>query len=109
MTLPRHVPSSAGSGDGHGPFGDKAFKGALIGCVVLVAAGAAMVAAGGESLRAAGVALIAVCGLGLLTGGAGLLAERVLKRTPPPPPDVRGSNGHGRYPEQQRRRSTRRR
>ena len=102
MALPRHVPSG-GSGRGHGPFGDKAFKGALIACVVLIVAGVAMVATGGEAARGVGTALIVVCGLGLLTGGGGLLAERLLKRTPPPPPEVRGSNGHGRYSPPRRR------
>lgn len=38
------------------------------------------------------VVLVVVCGVGLLTAGAGLPAERILRWTPPPP-EVRGSNG----------------
>ena len=102
MGLQGHFPRG-GANPGHGPFGEKAFKGALIGCAVLIAAGVVMLAAGGDDVRGAGIALIVVCGVGLLTGGAGLLAERLLRRSPPPPPDVRGSNGHGRYSHDRRR------
>jgi hypothetical protein len=103
MGLPHHF-SRGGSGPGHGPFGEKAFKGALLACAVLIGAGIVMIAAGGDDVRGAGIALIVVCGVGLLTAGAGLLAERLMRRTPPPPPDVRGSNGHGRYSHDRRRR-----
>src|SRR4051812_31996887 len=51
--LPRHLPPD-GSGSGHGPFGDKAFKAALIGCVVLVIAGVLMVILGGQAPRSVG-------------------------------------------------------
>ena len=102
MGLPRHF-SHTGSGSGHGPFGAKAFKGALIACAVLIGVGAVMLAASGDAVRGAGVALVAVCGVGLVTVGGLLLAERLLQRTPPPPAEVRGSNGRGRYWPERRR------
>ena len=86
-----------GSEPGHGPFGDKAFRVGLIVCVVLIGVGAAMLLAGGDDVRGAGIGLIAVCGVALATSGAGLLLERLMHRSPPPPPEIRGSNGHGRY------------
>jgi hypothetical protein len=79
MGPPRHVPHG-GSGSGHGPFGEKAFKGALIACAVLIGVGVAMLVAGGGAVRGAGTALIAVCGVGLLTVGGGLLLERLVRR-----------------------------
>jgi hypothetical protein len=94
MGLPRHLPPGD-SGSGHGPFGEKAFKGALIGCVVLVLIGGLMVLLGGDAPTAVGTAFIVLGVLGLATGGAGLLAERLLHRKPPPPPSVRGGNGRG--------------
>jgi hypothetical protein len=95
MALPPQLRSGGpGAEPGHGPFGDKAFKAALIGCVVLIVAGVAMLASGSDAVRGVGTAFIVLCGVCLLTAGAGLLAERLLKRTPPPPPEVRGSNGH---------------
>jgi hypothetical protein len=94
MGLPRHLPPGD-SGSGHGPFGERAFKGALIGCVVLVVIGVVMVLAGGDAPAAVGTAFIVLAVLGLVTGGAGLLAERLLHRRPPPPRHVRGANGRG--------------
>jgi hypothetical protein len=79
MGLPRHLPPGD-SGAGHGPFGEKAFHGALIGCVVLVVIGAVMMLLGGEAARAVGITFIVLGVLGLVTGGAGLLVERVRKR-----------------------------
>jgi len=90
--LPRHLPPGD-SGAGHGPFGDKAFKGALIGCVLLLFVGPVMVLLGGDAARSVGASLLVLGVLGLVIGGAGLLAERVLQRRPPPPPDVRSRNG----------------
>ena len=94
MGLPRHLPSDA-AGSGHGPFGDKAFKGALVGCVVLALIGLVMVLVGGDAPRSVGAAFVALGALGLLTGFGGLLAERLLQRRPPPPPHVRKGNGRG--------------
>lgn len=102
MGLPRHT-SLGGSGGGHGPFGEKAFKGALIACCVLIGVGVLMLATGGSDVRGVGIALIVLCGVALLTSGAGLLAERLMRRNPPPPPEVRGSNGRGRYSHDPRR------
>jgi hypothetical protein len=97
MGLPRHMPRGRPP-RGHGPFGDRAFKGALIGCVVLVAIGLLMILVGGHSTEAVGTAFLVLGVLGLAVGGAGLLAERLLQRRPPPPPRVRGSNGRHPYP-----------
>jgi len=96
MGLPRHL-GSGGPGSGHGPFGDKAFKAALVGCVVLVVTGLLMVLVGGDTPRSVGASFLALGVLGLLTASAGLLAERLLRRRPPPPPDVRSGNGRGPY------------
>jgi hypothetical protein len=95
--------SAGGSGSGHGPFGRKAFQAALIGCAVLIAIGTAMLALGEDAVRGTGIALIVVCGVALLTVGGGLLLERLTGRTPPPPPEVRGSNGRGRFSQGTRR------
>jgi hypothetical protein len=97
MGLPRQLPP-ANSGSGHGPFGEKAFKGALVGCVVLLIIGLGMVLLGGEGPRAVGASFLVLGVLGLVTGPAGLLAERLLRRRPPPPPEVRRGNGRGPYP-----------
>ena len=98
MGLPRQLPSGdSGSGSGRGPFGEKAFKGALVGCVVLVVVGLLMMLLGGDAPRSVGTSFVVLGGLGLATSGAGLLAERLLGRRPPPPPDVRAGNGHGPY------------
>ena len=97
MGLPRHMPPG-GSGSGHGPFGEKAFKGALIGCIVLVVLGLLMVLLGGDAARSVGASFLVLGILGLVTSGIGLLAERVLQRRPPPPPHVRGANGRGPHP-----------
>ena len=94
MALPRQLPPGD-SGSGHGPFGEKAFKGALIACAVVVVLGGLMVVLGGDAPKAVGTAFIVLGLLGLVTGGAGLLAERVLRRRPPPPPQIRRGNGRG--------------
>jgi hypothetical protein len=93
MGLPRHLPTGD-SGSGHGPFGEKAFKAALIGCVAILVTGGLMVALGGDASRSVGASFIVLGALGLVTSGAGLLAERLLGRQPPPPPEVRRGNGH---------------
>src|SRR3954452_10032392 len=95
MGLPPHASQSSGSG--HGPFGEKAFKAALVVCCLVLVAGAVMAATGGSAVRGVGTALIVVCGVGLLTAGGGLLLERLTGRTPPPRPAVRASNGRGRH------------
>ena len=79
MGLPPH-PSSGGSGHGHGPFGEKAFKGALIACAVLIAIGIAMLATGARAVRGAGTALIAICLVAVLSAATLLLAERLMRR-----------------------------
>jgi hypothetical protein len=89
------MPPDSSGGPGHGPFGDKAFKGALIGCVVVVIVGFLMVLVGGQAVRSVGVSFLVLGVLGLVTGGGGLLAERVLGRRPPPSPDIRQVNGRG--------------
>jgi drug/metabolite transporter (DMT)-like permease len=94
MGLPRQL-APGDSGSGHGPFGEKAFKGALIGCVVLIVIGALMIVLGGDAPSAIGTAFIVLAVVGLVTSGAGLLLERLLQRRPPPPPHVRERNGRG--------------
>lgn len=89
------LPPPTGSGSGHGPFGQTAFLGALVGAAVCVALGILMILLADGSVRDIGTAIVVLGGLGLATGGAGLLAERLLQRRPPPPPDVRARNGHG--------------
>lgn len=96
MGLPRHL-STGGSSSGHGPFGDRAFKGALIGCVALVIAGVVMMVLGGDAPRSVGASFLALGVLGLVVGAVGLLAEHLLQRRPPPP-DVRAGNGRDPYP-----------
>lgn len=96
MGLPRHL-GTGDSSPGYGPFGRKAFKGALLGCVVLVIAGLAMALLGGGASGAVGTSFIALGVLGLATGGAGLLAEHLLQRRPPPPRSMAG-NGHSSNP-----------
>jgi hypothetical protein len=95
------------SGSGHGPFGDRAFKGALIGCVVLVIAGVVMVLIGGQAARSVGASFLVLGVLGLVTGGGGLLAEQLLGRRPPPSGEIR--QGNGRRPQRNAARTTRRR
>jgi hypothetical protein len=89
------MPPDSSGGPGHGPFGEKAFKGALIGCVVIVIVGALMVLVGGEAPRSVGVSFLVLGVLGLVTGGGGLVAERVLARRPPPSPEIRQGDGRG--------------
>jgi hypothetical protein len=96
MGLPRHLPP-ADSRSGHGPFGEKAFKRALIGCVVLPILGLLMVLLGDDALRSVGTSFIVLGVLGLVVSAAGLVAERLLGRRPPPPGDVRARNGHGAF------------
>lgn len=97
MALPRHL-GSGGSGSGRGPFGEKAFKGALIGCGALVVIGLLLVLLGGAASTALGASFLALGVLGLLTAAAGLVAERMLGRRPPPPREVRRGNGRGPHP-----------
>jgi hypothetical protein len=102
VSLPRHLgPPDPGSG--RGPFGEKAFRGALIVCAVLVVIGLPLVVATGGTARAIGTVLLALGVLGLVVGGGGLLAERLLQRRPPPPADVRRGNGRGRFSSDRRR------
>jgi hypothetical protein len=96
MGLPRQLPPG-GSSSGRGPFGERAFKGALIGCVVLLVLGPLMMLFGGDAASSVGTSFLVLGALGLATSGAGLLAERLLGRRPPPPPDVRARNGRGPY------------
>jgi len=96
MGLPRHL-GTGDSGSGYGPFGRKAFRGALSACVVLVIVGLLMALLGGDSAGAVGTSFLVLGGLGLATGGAGLLAEHLLQRRPPPPRSV-GGNGRGSNP-----------
>jgi|SRR5215217_5103551 hypothetical protein len=95
MGLPRQLPP-ANPSSGHGPFGDKAFKGALIACAVLLVVGAVLVTLVGGGARPVGASFLVLGGLGLGTGAAGLLAERLLHRRPPPP-DISRRNGRGPY------------
>lgn len=97
MGLPRHL-GSGGSDSGRGPFGEKAFRGALIGCVALVIGGLSLVVLGGGASTALGASFLALGIVGLLTAAAGLVAERVLGRRPPPPREVRSGNGHSPRP-----------
>jgi hypothetical protein len=97
MGLPRHLGASE-SGSGHGPFGQKAFKAALIGCAALLVVGLVLLLFAGGALRDVGASFLALGILGLTTAGGGLLLERVLQRTPPPSPEVTSGNGRGRHP-----------
>jgi hypothetical protein len=72
--------SAGGSGSGHGPFGEKAFKGALIVCALLIVAGVAMLATGGRAVRGAGTALVVICVVAVLSAATLLLAERLMRR-----------------------------
>jgi hypothetical protein len=107
MGLPRHVPPP-GSGSGHGPFGEKAFRGALAGCAVLLVIGVLMVVLGGDAPRSVGASFIVLALLGLGTAAAGLVVERLLGRRPPPPPDVSRYDGRGPQPPRPDRRARRR-
>jgi drug/metabolite transporter (DMT)-like permease len=81
MALP--PPSPRGR---HGPFGEKAFKAALVGCVILIVAGFAMLG-GGDAVASVGTAFLVLGTLGLATSGLGLLAERRIERRDSEPPD----------------------
>jgi len=102
VSLSRHLgPPDPGSG--RGPFGEKAFRGALVGCALLVVVGLPLMVATGGTSRAIGTVLLALGLLGLVVGGGGLLAERLLQRRPPPPADGRRGNGRGRFSSDRRR------
>ena len=97
MGLPHPLPPGS-PGSGHGPFGVKAFHGALIGCGLAVVLGLLMVLYGGEAVRSVGTSLMVVGILGLVTGAVGLLIERHLQRRRPPPPALYRQNGRGPHP-----------
>jgi hypothetical protein len=80
---------------GHGPFGEKAFRGALVGCGALVVIGLGMMLAGGEAVVSVGTSFVVLGALGLAIGGGGLLAERLLGRRPTARPDVDRRDGRG--------------
>jgi hypothetical protein len=65
---------------GHGPFGNAAFKGALILCLVLIGVGVVMIRSGNEDVAGVGLAFVVLAGVGLLTGIGGVLLERHLQR-----------------------------
>ena len=67
----------ADHGSGEGPYGEKAFKAALIGCVVPAHQGL-MVRARRRASRSVAASLVVLTTLGLVSAGAGRLAERVL-------------------------------
>ncbi len=113
MGVPGQIPPigpGPGRGSGHGPFGDKAFRGALVVCAVLVGVGIVLVGASGQSGRAVGTAFLVLGALGLLTGGGGLALEARMRRRapeppspppPPPPPPAGGlprTNGRAPHP-----------
>jgi CDP-diglyceride synthetase len=79
------------------PTGDKGFKGAVIGCGVLVAAGLAMVLLTHTDVQAVGASFIALGALGLVTAAAGLLAERIVERRRRRWPE--GHSGNGSRPD----------
>jgi hypothetical protein len=81
MALPPPAP-----GGRHGPFGAKAFKGALVACAALILGGFAMLG-GGDAVASVGAAFLVLGTLGLATGGLGLLAERRIERRGSGPPD----------------------
>jgi drug/metabolite transporter (DMT)-like permease len=81
MALPPPPPSG-----GHGPFGDKAFKSALVGCAALIVAGLVMLG-GGDATADVGTAFVVLGALGLVMGGLGLLVERRIERRHAKPPD----------------------
>ena len=101
MGLPRPLPPGD-RGEGHGPFGDKAFKLTLVGCAVLVLGGLAMALLTSGAPRSVGTSFVVLGLVGLLTGGAGLLTERLMRRRPPPPPEIRRGDGRGPPPSRLR-------
>ena len=86
MALPPPAP-----GGRHGPFGAKAFKGALVACAALVVGGLVMALGGGDAVSSVGTAFVALGALGLGTSGLGLLVERRIERRGPDPPDSRSA------------------
>ena len=90
MGVPGQIPPAGrgpGRGSGHGPFGDKAFRGALVVCAVLVVLEPVPLLTGGENARSVGTAFVVLGSLGLVTGGGGLALEaRMRRRAPEPPP-----------------------
>jgi len=64
----------------------------------LVIVGLLLVFLGGEALKSVGTSFLVLGVLGLVVGGAGLLAEHLMRRRPPPPPRVRRGNGRDPYP-----------
>jgi hypothetical protein len=80
----------------HGPFGDSGFKAGVIGSAVLVIAGLALTLLTRSDVQSLGASFLALGILGLSTAGAGLLAERVVKRRIPTHwPEGQGGNGFG--------------
>ena len=76
-------PPPGPSPSGHGPFGDKAFKGTLVLCLVMAAVGILMIGRGNDDVAGVGTALLVLALVGLVTGGGGLLLERLVKRRNP--------------------------
>ena len=93
------------SGSGHGPFGEKAFRAALVGCGGLLIVGLLMVLVGGSAVRSVGTSFLVLSVLGLVTGGGGLLVEsriqRRRRRRQAPPPHIYRQNGQGARPSRQ--------
>jgi hypothetical protein len=79
MALPPQL-RTPGPGDGKGPFGEQAFRRALIGCIALVAIGALMGRSDSEVVAGVGISLVVLAVVGALTSGLGLLAERLVQR-----------------------------
>ena len=76
-------PPPGPSPSGHGPFGDKAFKATLIFCVMLASVGVLMIGRGNDDVAGVGTALLVLALVGLVTGGGGLMLERLVKRRNP--------------------------
>ena len=68
------------TGDGKGPFGERAFRVTLVLCVVLVLLGVLLLATTTGPVAAVGTSIVVLGALGLLTSGLGLLAERLQRR-----------------------------
>jgi hypothetical protein len=80
---------------GFRPLGDKGFKGAVIGCGVLVLVGLSMVLLARADARAVGACFLVLGALGLVTAGAGVFAERVVQRRSRRWPKGQSGNGSG--------------